>query len=117
MSNFLDIGKTGTFALWFWGIFGLFFGVLSLIEGSFAVGIFMIATAIIAFYELQKRKHTSKERKEIDEMDQKFVKNLNENMDKEDKTISYLNSKVWYRFVKVVYILSFIIILLGYNLI
>lgn len=60
MDNFLDIGKTGSFALWFWGIFGLFFGVLSLIEGNFAVGIFMTATAIIAFYELWKRKHKAK---------------------------------------------------------
>lgn len=60
MSNFLDIGKTGSFALWFWGFFGLFFGVLSLIEGSFAVGIFMIATAILAFYKLWQRKHKVK---------------------------------------------------------
>lgn len=35
----------------------------------------------------------------------------------ENKTTSHLNSKAWYRFLKVIYILLFIIILLGYNLI
>lgn len=59
MSNFLDIGKTGTPILWFWGIFGLFFGVLTTIEGKTGAGIFMIVTAILAFYELWK-KHKNK---------------------------------------------------------
>lgn len=35
----------------------------------------------------------------------------------ENKTTSHLNSRVWYRFLKVIYILLFIIILFGYNLI
>jgi len=33
-----------------------------------------------------------------------------------NKTVSYLNSRAWYRFIKVIYILLFIVILLGYNL-
>ena len=60
MSNFLDIGKAGTFVLWFWGIFGLFFGVLTIIEGKIGVGVFMTVTAIFAFYELWQRKHKVK---------------------------------------------------------
>ena len=33
------------------------------------------------------------------------------------KTISYLNSKVWYRFLKVIFIVTFLLFLLGSNLI
>ena len=33
-----------------------------------------------------------------------------------NKTVSFLNSKVWYRFIKVIYVLLFIVILLGYNI-
>lgn len=36
--------------------------------------------------------------------------------DKSEKNITYLNSKVWYRFLKVVYILLFILVVLGLNL-
>lgn len=34
----------------------------------------------------------------------------------ESKTISYLNSKAWYRLLKVIYTLAFIIALIGFNL-
>jgi hypothetical protein len=33
-----------------------------------------------------------------------------------EKTISYLNSKSWYRLIKVIYIISFAVMLVGYNI-
>lgn len=35
----------------------------------------------------------------------------------ENKTLSHLNSKVWYRFIKVLYVFFFLIIVLIFNLI
>lgn len=33
----------------------------------------------------------------------------------ENKTISYLNSKAWYRFLKVIFVVMFLIVLMGFN--
>ena len=62
MDNFLDIGKTGNFSLWFWGVCGLFFGALLLIEGNFVAGTFITVTAVSSFYELYKRKNKIKKK-------------------------------------------------------